>query len=383
MKQEDLKIGIITFPVTREGKAPLTNLVDIFRCISDDVYLITGNVGYVLYKEDKEIHTYGVSHKEGTNIFTRVLNFINTQLGLSYMLAKVTKNVDLWFFFLGGEGLPLPMLVSKLLRKQVVLVLTGFPVRCYETAKRTLTTPLKILVNLSVIISDRIVVYSGNIVEERGLGKYQRKVAVAHRHFLNFDLFQMKKKLKEREDLIGYIGGLHEWKGVLDFVEAIPIVLSLRRGIRFLVGGDGPLLDGIGKRVRELGIENEVKVVGWIPHDEIPHYLNDLRLLVLPSYTEGLPNIMLEAMACGTPVLATPIGAIPDVIKEGENGFQLRSNEPEDIAETIVELSGRPELLEKVSINAYDYVRESFCYEKTLETWRGFISQLGYCSPWE
>ncbi|MHA1684988.1 MAG: glycosyltransferase, partial [Candidatus Heimdallarchaeaceae archaeon] len=75
---------------------------------------------------------------------------------------------------------------------------------------------------------------------------------------------------------------------------------------------------------------------------------------------------MLEAMACSTPVLATPVGAIPDIIKDGETGFLLKSNDPEHIADRIVELLGKPKLLEKVSVNAYNYVRENFSYEKTL-----------------
>jgi glycosyltransferase involved in cell wall biosynthesis len=101
-----------------------------------------------------------------------------------------------------------------------------------------------------------------------------------------------------------------------------------------------------------------------------------MKLLVLPSYTEGLPNIVLEAMACGTVVLATPVGAIPDIIKDGETGFLLKSNDPKHIAERILELLNKPELLDKVSINAYNYVRKNFSYEKTLDAWRKILSEL-------
>jgi len=119
-----------------------------------------------------------------------------------------------------------------------------------------------------------------------------------------------------------------------------------------------------------------VRLTGWISYADIQNFLNEFKLLVLPSYTEGLPNIMLEAMASGTPVLATQVGVIPDIIKDNENGFLLRSNGPKHITERIVELLNKPELLEKVSINAYNYARAKFSYEKTLQIWRKILKEL-------
>ena len=85
--------------------------------------------------------------------------------------------------------------------------------------------------------------------------------------------------------------------------------------------------------LQEKNLMDLVKTAGWISHDHLPEYLRMLQLLVIPSSTEGLPNIMLEAMACGTPVAATSVGAIPDVIREGETGYILEDNSPECISE--------------------------------------------------
>jgi len=94
--------------------------------------------------------------------------------------------------------------------------------------------------------------------------------------------------------------------------------------------------------------------------------------LVLPSYTEGLPNIMLEAMACGTPVLATPVGAIPDVIRDGKTGFIMEDNSPKCIAENVVRALEHPDL-EEIAEAGRRFVEEEFTFERAVEKWRGIL----------
>jgi glycosyltransferase involved in cell wall biosynthesis len=91
---------------------------------------------------------------------------------------------------------------------------------------------------------------------------------------------------------------------------------------------------GIGVEGVDLGlvagrrITAHIDLPGWISHDDLPNYLNRFWLLVLPSYTERFPGIMLEAMSCGTPVLATPVGVIPDVIIGEKTGFIMENSTP-------------------------------------------------------
>jgi glycosyltransferase involved in cell wall biosynthesis len=118
-----------------------------------------------------------------------------------------------------------------------------------------------------------------------------------------------------------------------------------------------------------------MELTGWIPHDELPDYLNELKLLILPSYTEGLPNIMLEAMACGTPVLATPVGAIPDVIKEGRTGFIMENNSPGCIAENMMRALEYPDL-DRIVENARELVKKEFTYGAAVERYRKILEDL-------
>jgi len=81
-----------------------------------------------------------------------------------------------------------------------------------------------------------------------------------------------------------------------------------------LIVRDGELRHEIKRYLKQKNLENRAQFVGWVSTDDIPDYLNQLKLLVLPSYTEGLPVIVQDAMACGIPVLATRVGAVPDII---------------------------------------------------------------------
>jgi glycosyltransferase involved in cell wall biosynthesis len=116
-----------------------------------------------------------------------------------------------------------------------------------------------------------------------------------------------------------------------------------------------------------------VRYLGWVTHTTLSTYLNELKLLVLPSHSEGLPNIVLEAMACGTPVLATPVGAIPDVIKDGNTGFIMVENSPTCIAHEIVRVMTDPNL-EEIVRNARRLVDEQFSYEASSKRYAELLA---------
>jgi len=368
-------IGILTFPINRAGNIPLSNLVDVLYPSSNNIYLITGNDGYRLFKGDKRFYTYGIRHESGENPFTRILRYIYTQLIISYELGKLSKKIDLWIFFMGGDALLLPMLTAKLFRKKVVLASAGSLVQSYKFVNDNPSKAVEILVNINRALSNRIIIYSQNIIKEWKLEKYRDKISIAHKHFLDFNKFKIKKDFHERDNLVGYIGRLSEEKGVLNFITAIILILKQRDDLKILIGGSGQLRDKIGKYLYENNLNSTVKLTGWMPHDELPDYLNELKLVVLPSYTEGLPNIMLEAMACGTPVLATPVGALPDIITDGNTGFIMANNSPECIADNVVRALKYPDL-GRIVENARVLVEREFTYEAAVEKYKKILEGM-------
>ena len=250
--------------------------------------------------------------------------------------------------------------------------MTGSSIKTLEAKHDILRLGLVVLQYFTFLCADKIILYSKNLVEEFDLKKWKKKILIAYEHFLDFNTFTVNSLLSNRPPLIGYIGRLSEEKGVQQFTKALLPILNDNQDLHVLIGGDGHLKEAIEVLLKEEEITNRVDLPGWISHDDLPKYLNQLRLLVIPSYTEGLPNIMLEAMACGTPVLATPIGAIPDIIIDGKTGFIMENNSPECIAENVNRALNYPELKQIVE-NGRQFVEENFTFEKTVKNWEKIL----------
>ncbi len=373
-KNEKPNVGVFTVPLVLGGITPLSNLIDVIYPNTTNIYLITGKAGYDQFKHDKRIRlgnfqTSGPTHL-GKHFIVSALEFISVQILAAYKVAKVGKKVDKWIFFIGADYFPLAILAAKILGRKVLILMSGnfLDPSVAESDFPKITSQL---FKASRLLSDRIILYS-DLVKQWNLERYRKKVIIAHRHFLNFNEFQFKDNLERRDNVVGYVGRLEPQKGVLNFVEAMPKTLAKRKDVKFLIIGEGKQEDDVCALVDEYSLTSNVKRFRWVPHNELPDRLTNLKLLVLPSNHEGLPNIMLEAMACGTPVLATPVDAIPDVIKDGETGFFLRDNSPTCIAQGIVATLSYPNL-RQIAINARNLVENEFRYENVVKTWADIL----------
>ena len=126
--------------------------------------------------------------------------------------------------------------------------------------------------------------------------------------------------MAERKRRIGYLGRLDEEKGVDVLVE---VVKELPEEVTFVFIGDGALRPRIERELADRIEAGSVELTGWVDHEDVSALLGELRLPVMTSRTEGVSTTALEAMACGTPVCATPVGGIPDVVEDWETGLLL------------------------------------------------------------
>jgi len=371
-KEKPQKIGIISIAYYGTGAILLLNFVKLLSYLSKDVQVVSPNS---TLEGCNEAHFHPIEYERESRkgIFIKLIDYFVFQLRASCKVVKLASKVDFWVIHL-GSGLLLPMLTAKLSGKKVMLALGGYLEKEVKIRKRAPLAKVQILFSrISCRLADGIILYSERLVYLWDLERYRNKIAIAPRHFVDFSTFKKERELDKRNSTVGYLGSLSEIKGILNLLRAIEEQSLRESRIRFLIGGDGNLRGQVEEYLHRENIKGKTDYVGWVAHKDVPKFLNELRLLVLPSYSEGLPNIILEAMACGTPVLATSVGAIPDIIRDNSTGFILDDNSPETIARGIIRALNHSALNE-IAQNAQSLVEKEYTLEAAAKRYREMLN---------
>ncbi|MBO6516848.1 MAG: glycosyltransferase [Bacteroidia bacterium] len=151
-----------------------------------------------------------------------------------------------------------------------------------------------------------------------------------------------------------YLGWLERYKGISDLLEACHICKQKGTKIRLDIWGEGSTRDEIQVQIERLGLQQDVKLKGWANEADKQQIYGDQPILVLPSYYEGMPNVVLEGMAHGLPVIATEISTLPEMVDHNVNGLLCPPKKPEELAQAILNLGldhlKRQEIREKAKL---------------------------------
>lgn len=113
-----------------------------------------------------------------------------------------------------------------------------------------------------------------------------------------------------------YVGNLKKEKGVMELLSGFAVIHKKYPGLKLLYAGPGNMSVPIRNQAKLMALSDKIELLGSVNHDQLPALISQARVLALPSYNEGVPNVVLEAMACGTPVLVSDVGGIPEVVDE-------------------------------------------------------------------
>jgi len=387
-------IGLVVFPLRNPdeecGRSFISQLATLLAPLVGQILIITGNLRIDLLHPNVRIINVKapiVKSAKGSAM-SKMLRLLLAQFTLSSAIIQQSKKLDVIMFYLSAGLLPLPMLLARILGKKLVIINTGsgsqslrrmypgLPGRIYSAIIRGME-------HIEYSLANKIVVYYKSMIAAIGLERYRDKVVtdtgkspyITRDGYIDTRHFVTKQGLNDRGNIVGYVGRLTGEKGVIEFATAIPLILLRRPDTRFLVVGDGPLIDKMKTELTKDRCLEKVEFTGWKPRQELPDLLNKMRFIIVPSYTEVVAFVALEAMACGTICIANPVGATEDVIIDGKTGFLLKDNQPSTIADRVIEVWFHTKLNE-IQENARAFVTDNFTYEKVQESWRVVLGSL-------
>jgi glycosyltransferase involved in cell wall biosynthesis len=179
------------------------------------------------------------------------------------------------------------------------------------------------------------------------------------------------------------VARLVEKKGIIYLLRAIKILVESGIDIKCTIVGEGPLKTQFDKYIKESGISKYVQILGFMHQDNVKEYICRSDMFVLPCIVadngdmDGLPNVILEAMALNIPVISTSISAIPEVIDDRFNGLLVKEKDEEAIANAIMELVKDEKLYERIKNNSRTKLLDEFdigeCTSKLIDIFRNNI----------
>ncbi len=185
---------------------------------------------------------------------------------------------------------------------------------------------------------------------------------------INLEDFSFQPSFDRREKKVGVIANFYPEKGQRFFLQAVPHIKQVFPDTEFILVGEGERRQATENLCKEMGIGGMVKFLGL--REDIPEILSSLRVLVIPSVREGLPNVLLEALSTGTPVVATRVGGIPEVIRQGEEGILIPPADPMSIKQAVCFLLSHPEKAREMGRKGRKLAETRFSLQRMLQDYQ-------------
>lgn len=200
--------------------------------------------------------------------------------------------------------------------------------------------------------------------------------------FANIDRIQSRRQLMREFfgdapvcGLVVGAGRLSPEKGFAVLIEAAAILQRSGMGpIGWVIFGEGRLHAVLQQQIRQRGLEGRVVLAGF--RRDLDHLLPGADVVVLPSFTEGMPNVALEASAAGVPVVATAVGGTPEVILDGQTGYLVPAGDAKALARRVVQLLEDPPLRVRLGAAAQKRMREQFSFSAQAAAYRRLLEHL-------
>ncbi len=315
-------------------------------------------------------------------------------VGPSRRLEDQFRKLGVDIFIFGGRwryNPALPFKVAKLIRKRNIdIVMTtlfyadiigSFASRIsapralisWEVITHPLNRRRRFLYSLASGRIDKVVTVSKSLTEFVIKERHQDPAKITNIYY-GVDTEKYKKRRKEgrlREELgdspgvvFGVVARLREQKGHVYLIDALPRVVEKYPNVKFVFVGRGQKEAELKAQVARLGLQEYVIFLGL--RRDVKELLNEFDVFVLPSLWEGFPNVVLEAMSCSLPVIATTVEGTVELVVDGETGFLVPSRDPQALATALLKILDSPELIGKFGAASRKRIEENFTLEKQV-----------------
>jgi len=370
-----MKIGITCYPTVGGSGVIATELGKMLAEKGHEVHFITSSTPFRLNKTYPNIF----NHQVDINTYS-VFQYAPYDIALATKISEVIKN----------EGLDLlhvhyaiPHAVCAILGRDMAGSNIGIVTTLHGTDITVLgsDSSLKEAIRYGIEKSDIVTAVSNSLRDQTYELIQPDKTIETVYNFVDEREYHPKSetKLKEQlgidaaEKVMIHVSNFRNVKRVQDVIKTFSLAHQ-QINCKLLLVGDGPEMGRIIQQVRDLEIEEHVLFLG--KRDDLAEFysISDIKLLLSEKEAFGL--VLLEAMACGVPVIGTNIGGMPEIIDPGVNGFLVELGDTEQAARYAIDILSDEVLLQKLRQGALDTVSEHFHSSKILEQYEGLYEQL-------
>ena len=362
-------IGIVvTVGSLDEDSAPLKaieNLVSIHEGEVDHIWIVGPTTTSI---NDPLVELVPVQGPSGGYFPTQVLAFALYQFRLALAVNSIASETETVYFHIGGTLSPLPVLTASLRPASAVVIVTGSPPDNYTAQHadglptRLISKTLGVVEQLTCALSDKIVVLSESMREGLLPRWASTERHVASMNYIKTADLDTPPPTATRDNDIMFVGRFTSEKGVQQLVRVVPELVDAYPDLSVELVGDGPLRSELEAAVEANDVTENVTFTGWLDRERVVDHLKNARILVIPSYSEGLPKVLLEGMVSGTVPVATRVGGIGDVIRDGENGVLVADNSREKLTEALTDVLERDDF-QGMSDDARRTIEEEFSFD--------------------
>ncbi|MEM2788654.1 MAG: glycosyltransferase [Candidatus Bathyarchaeia archaeon] len=261
----------------------------------------------------------------------------------------------------------LPASITKLLaRKPLIITMHGTFLGHYSKAAKP---PLSWIIPAAEKAYLRLKLYDKILVEDkytyrtlRNIGIPKEKIQALPYPGIDTRKFKEAQPIKELSGLdkpiILHHGRLVQKRGIKTLIEAMPKIIEEAPKAKLIIAGEGPEKQRLKRLAEALGVASHVAFLGLVPYEQIPSLIKSSTVVVIPSLIEGHSTSIIEAMASAKPVIATRVGGITEIIKDGETGILVDPENPNQIANAVIKVLKNRNLAKTIAEKAAEKAEE-------------------------